>query len=226
MDATRRPPRWLFWSFVTVVVGLNLLGMVVGASWPRLLRDHPLLLNILSNRYRFLLAAAPRVPAVPQIIIGILRNLASDPVYWGIGYFYGDQAIEWFRRSMGKADQVIVATERWFHRYGAVIVFITPSPFVCALAGATRMKPRKFWAANLAGTTTIVILLRLLSKVIRSPLEAFLRFSGRYNNWLLILSVAVVLLVVFNAGMGARGQVEGLKDLDEKAGREDARPDS
>ena len=152
-SATRLPPpKFVLWMLIGVVVGLNILGFVVGGAWPKLVKEHPLLLICLSSRYRFLLATAPKIDALPQIAIGVLRNLASDPVYFALGYYYGDAALDWFRRSMGKASQVIDATERWFHKYGLLIVFITPSPFICALAGATRERPRRFWAANVVGT--------------------------------------------------------------------------
>ena len=72
-------------TLITVVVGLNILGWFVTAAGPRLLRDHPLLLISLSSRYRYLLLTRDRISAVPQVIVGVLRNLASDPIYWAAG---------------------------------------------------------------------------------------------------------------------------------------------
>ena len=212
-----RPPRWLAPVLIAVVVGLNILGWIVTAAWPRLLRDHPLLLICLSNRYRYLLLTRTRIGPVPQVVVGVLRNLASDPIYWAAGWFYGDKVLGLFRQSVGKGDVIIAKTEDWFQRFGDLIVFITPSPFVCALAGATRIRPRRFWAVNIAGTISMMVGLRLIGSAIESPINAFLRFNERYNKILIAISIAAVVFVIFNAGFG--GKTQKVRDIDNEAQR-------
>lgn len=204
--SSRRPPRWLAPTLITVVVGLNILGWFVTAAGPRLLRDHPLLLISLSSRYRYLLLTRDRISAVPQVIIGVLRNLASDPIYWAAGWFYNDKVLELFRKSLGRGGVIIEKTEGWFQKYGDAIVFLTPSPFVCALAGASRMRPARFWATNIAGTVSMMVAIRVIGSTIDGPIKAFLRFNERYNKYLLALSLAAVIFVVFNAGLGGKAK--------------------
>ena len=210
----RRPPRWLAPSLITVVVGLNVLGWFVTAAWPRLVKDHPLLLICLSNRYRYLLLTRDRIGAVPQVVIGVIRNLFSDPVYWAAGWFYGDKVLELFRKSLGKGDALIVKTEGWFRKYGDAIVFLTPSPFVCALAGASRMRPARFWAVNIAGTMSMMVAIRAIGSTIDGPINAFLRFNERYNKYLIALSLAAVVWVIFNAGVGSKA--DKVRSIDEE----------
>ena len=209
----RPPPKWVLGVIIAIVVGLNILGFFVAATWPKLVKHHPLLLIMLSNRYRYLLLTRGQIAAVPQVIVGVLRNLASDPVYYALGWFYGDKVLDLFRKSLGKGDAVIVATERWFHKVADLIVFISPSPFVCALAGATGMRGRRFWPINIAGTITMVVGVRLLGKQINGPINSFLRFNERYNKWIFASSIAFVLFVVMNAGLGGK-KAETLRDVD------------
>ena len=210
------PPRIVLGVFIAIVVGLNVLGLVVSATWPTLVKDHPLLLITLSNRYRFLLLTRNRIDAGPQIVIGVLRNLASDPVYFLLGWWYGDRVLGLFRKSMGKGAVAIETTERWFRRYGDAIVFLTPSPFVCALAGASGMRARRFWPVNIVGTIVMVSGVRLLGSLVESPVNAFLRFNERYNKWLLVAVIASTVFLVMTAGIGTQ-KVETLKAIDTEA---------
>lgn len=210
------PPPIVLGVFIAIIVGLNVLGLVVSATWPTLVKDHPLLLIGLSNRYRFLLLTRNQIGAVPQVVIGVLRNLASDPVYYLLGWWYGDRVLELFRKSMGRGAVAIETTERWFRRYGDAIVFLTPSPFVCALAGASGMKARRFWPVNIAGTIVMVTGVRLLGGVVESPINSFLRFNERYNKWLLAAVIASTVFLVMSAGIGTQ-KAETLRAIDGKA---------
>ncbi len=218
------PPRGVLGLFIVIVVGLNILGLTVSATWPKLVKDHPLLLIVLSNRYRYLLLTRNDIGAVPQIVIGVLRNLASDPVYYLLGWWYGDKVMALFRRSMGKGATALQNVEQWFGRYGDAIVFLSPSPFVCALAGASGMRARRFWPVNIAGTIVMVTGVRLLGGVLESPINSFLRFNERYNKWLLAAVIASTVFVVLSAGVGTQ-KVETLRTIDEEARAEDDRDD-
>lgn len=210
------PSRVVLGVCIAIVLGLNVLGLVVSATWPKLVKDHPLLLIVLSNRYRFLLLTRNDIEAVPQVVIGVLRNLASDPLYFLLGWWYGDKVLDLFRKSMGKGAVAIETTERWFRKYGDIIVFLTPSPFVCALAGASGMKPRRFWPVNIVGTIVMVTGVRLLGNVVDGPINSFLRFNERYNKWLLAAVIASTVFLVLSAGVGTQ-KVDALKSIDGQA---------
>ena len=95
------PPKWVLWTLVGTVAGLYILGFATAGLTPKLLKDHPLALMALSPRYRNFLLVWNRVDFAPFLVVGVLRLLVSDPVYYLLGRFYGDGAIRWFENAMG-----------------------------------------------------------------------------------------------------------------------------
>jgi hypothetical protein len=94
-----------------------------------------------------------------------------------------------------------------------VLVFIAANNLVCLLAGAARMRPWKFWAANVAGTLTRLMLIMFFADLLSSQIDAVLDFVGAYRPWILGLSVAVVAVVVarqLRGGSGELGQIRRL----------------
>ena len=180
------------------MVALNILGFVTNASAPKLLKDHPLTLMILNPRYRYMVVAAPRVQALPFYLIGVARLLFSDPIYFLLGWFYGDRAIAYFNDVAG--PQTVESTRRFFLKASAVMALFFAGPIICVLAGAARMKPRLFFTLDVIGTIIVVSLLRLFSDAMGGFIKSFLRFNDRNYKWLMVLTVASTLLVVARVG--------------------------
>ena len=180
------------------MVALNILGFVTNASAPKLLRDHPLTLMILNPRYRYMVVAAPRVDALPFYLIGVARLLFSDPIYFLLGWFYGDRAIKYFNDVAG--EQTVESTRRFFLRASAVMALFFAGPIICVLAGAAKMKPRLFFTLDVIGTIVVVALLRLFSDAMGGFIKSFLRFNDRNYKWLMVLTVASTLIVVARVG--------------------------
>jgi membrane protein DedA with SNARE-associated domain len=99
------------------------------------------------------------------------------------------------------------------------MVFLFPGAIVCALAGATKMKPWVFAAWNLSGTVASVVLVRIFSDAISSPVDAVVRFFDHHLVATTCVSVGLVILsLVLNKVQGRLDA--GLDDLDDKAGSE------
>ncbi len=180
-------------SGITVVI---VAGTIATLFTPALAAEHPLLLMALDARNRMLVLAR-RVDLVPFIVVGTLRRLASDPLYWLLGYWYGDRAIRWLQKKGGGGD-LVVWTERLFAKAAYPMVFLFPGAVVCALAGATGMPFPAFLAVNLAGTIAVVIAVRLSSGLIAAPVDAILDWT-RDNlvsvtiGWAVVMVLAIVL---------------------------------
>lgn len=156
------------------------------------------MLMSLNPRYRYLVVAAPRVDAVPFYLIGVARLLFSDPIYFLLGWFYGDRAIAYFTDVAG--EQNVESTRRFFLKASAVMALFFAGPIICVLAGAAKMKPRLFFTLNVIGTIIIVTLLRLFSKSMEGFINSFLRFNDRNYKWLMVLTITSTLVVFARVG--------------------------
>src|SRR4051812_44151329 len=134
------------------IVAMTVVGMVADAIGPRLIVERPLLQIFLNPRNRYLLLASPQVAAGPFFIVGFIRLVLTDPLFYVLGLQYGDAALRWAERKLGPDGMMVRNIERWFGKAAPVIVLLAPSGYVCLLAGATGMKPRKFIPLNIIGT--------------------------------------------------------------------------
>lgn len=190
------------------------VGTVANALTPVLLKEHPLLLIALEARNRNLLAAASRVDAVPFVVVGLVRRVASDPLFFLLGSLYGERALRWVERRMGGSDLLVKLTEQWFRRASGVMVFLFPGALVCVLAGVARMRFRTFLSLNVAGTVTVVVLLRLFARLLEAPIEAVLEWNDRNVKWLTALSVAGVAGFVALERLRGRGEYETIREIE------------
>lgn len=193
---------------VVPIAVLSAAGIAAAALTPVLVRDHPLLLLVLESRNRSLLLAGPRVDPVPFVVVGVLRRFASDPFYYLAGRWFGDRAVAWAEDRFGGGRRgasgppaplrdAATRLEALFARFADVLVFLFPGALVCALAGASGMRPRRFVALNLLGSLAVVVALRLVVDAAGGPLAAILDFNDRNAGWLtavFVVGTAVWLL--------------------------------
>ncbi len=182
-------------------------GFVANALFPTLSTKHPLLLIALDARNRFLILARD-VDLVPFVVVAVLRRSISDPLFYLLGHFYGDNAVRWLEKK-GGGGQVVVWTEKLFKKASYPMVFLFPGAVVCALAGATGMNPVGFVATNLAGTVTAVMAVRIFSASIASPVEAILGFFRR--NLVVTTSITVALVILSLVLNWYQGKLDALE---------------
>ncbi|MEA2931383.1 MAG: hypothetical protein QOI56_168 [Actinomycetota bacterium] len=212
-----KPSRRTLILLIAPIVVLSTAGTIASAFIPALAAHHPLLLIALDSRNRMLVLAR-RVDLVPFLTVGILRRVLSDPLFYILGFLYGDRAIRWLEKK-GGGGSLVTLTEGWFKKASYLMVFLFPGAIVCALAGATKMKPWVFAAWNLSGTVASVVLVRIFSDAISSPVDAVVRFFDQHLVATTCVSVALVILsLVLNKVQGRLDA--GLDDLDDKAGSE------
>jgi membrane protein DedA with SNARE-associated domain len=168
--------------------------MVGDAMGPRLIVESPLLMMFLNPRNRWLLLAAPQVDAPEFFTVGFVRLVLTDPLYYVLGLQYGDAALRWAEQKLGPDGVVVRTVERWFAKAAPVIVLLAPSGYVCLLAGATGMKPRLFIPLNVVGTVGRLLLFRLVGEAFRDELLDVVEWIGRNQKWLIVASIALVLL--------------------------------
>ncbi len=193
----RPPPKWLGPTLLAIVIGLYILGIAAGGAAPELLKNHPLTLLALAPRYRWFILTAPRIDVIPYFAVGIARLLASDPVYYMLGWFFGDRAIRFFEDSIGKP--AIDKTREMFLKASTVMALFFAGPIICVLAGAAGMRPRKFFTLNVIGTTVIVTGLRVFSSQLDGVIQPILRFNDKYSRYILIGTLGLSALYISRA---------------------------
>jgi membrane protein DedA with SNARE-associated domain len=207
--ATERPerPSWT-WVLIAGVIGLYVLGLTTTALTARLLKNEQFIeLIALSPRYRNIVLGANKVDLVPLMVVSVLRLLASDPLYYLIGKYFGDGALRWFEKMMGGPDsggKLISTTERWFHSGGGKVATVLSAffagPIVCILAGATKMKAKRFFVLDFFGTIVVVALLRVFASPLEPVVDWIIDVNKRYWKWFTLSALVFVFISLARGG--------------------------
>lgn len=188
----RHGPLW-----VVLFVGLVVATNVAAATWAKLDDEHPLQLLMLSSRNRYLVITAATAPGFASwALVGALRLFVAAAVCHMIGRCYGDRALRWFWKFLGMPQEQVakfeqqIARAEWF-----VVPFFVGSNIVWALTGAAGTTWRKLAPMFAIGVGVRMLLIWWLAEQFEGPLDDFINLTNRYQLWIIIGSVAVVLLV-------------------------------
>ena len=204
-------------TLLLVPIGALVVMANVGTALaPTLVNHHPALLITLDARNRhLLLVVAAGIGAVPFFAIGFFRLLISDPLFFLLGRWYGEPAMQWLEAKAGKgATRQLRWIERKFARYGYPLVAIMPNNAICLFAGSSGMRPRTFWTLNVLGTIGRLVFFWYLGKALHDPLSTFLDWVQRYQWPLLAVSVGIVMVQTFRAQ--GRGEIEPISAIEDE----------
>jgi len=217
LDTPRTTPsRRRLTLIVTPIIVLVLISTVGNAVHPALLKDHPLWLIAADPRARWVLLVADRVSFWPMYTLAVVRRLLSDPLFFLLGYLYGDRAVRWAERRFDSGTGVIKLVERLFQRAAPVLVFLFPGPLVCVMAGATGMSIPAFAALNIIGTMSTVFALYEFAGLVRGPVNAVNDFYSHNVKWLTIVTIVITLLWFLNQFRKGKSEVQSLTNLEQE----------
>jgi membrane protein DedA with SNARE-associated domain len=209
-----RPPRK---AIVRVVVGLVIVSQVSALLGDLALAEfvdkRPAWLIALNPRNRNLALATNQLDAVTYYTIGFARLVASDPLYYLLGFWYGDRALAWIERRSRTYGPFVREGESFFRKASYPLIFAAPNNIVCALSAATGVKLRTFIALNLSGTVARLILIRQLGEVLESPIQTVIDFIARYRTPVLIVSAIAVAWTIFGEFRGDNSELKMLNQL-------------
>ena len=197
---------------IVLIIG-NYAG---GAFFPTLVNDHPLLLIILSPSNRNFIFVADRIDPLSYFLVGTLRLLAPDPLFFILGRWYGDAAITWMERRTPTYGQLMRTLERWFSKASWPLVVVIPNNPVCLLAGAAGMGVALFAVLDVIGTIGRLILLKVTGRLLANPIGWLLDLIARYRLPLLAVSITLVAFTVFREWRAGTSQIEQLLDLEDR----------
>lgn len=192
---------------VAPVIFLVICSNVANVLWPTLQEDHPLLLIALSSINRYLILVSDQLDAVSYYTVGTLRLLVSDPLFFLLGYWYGDRALEWMDRKAPTYGPMLRRFQKVFGKAAWPLVVIMPNNFICLFAGAAGMRISLFFALNLVGTLGRLYLIRRLGEAFSSPIGSFQEVVGEYRWWFIAGSFVLV-------AFSLRGEMKGGGELD------------
>ncbi len=202
---------------VVPVIGLVICSNIANVMWPTLSEDHPLLLIALSSINRYLVLVSDQLGAVEYYAVGTLRLLVSDPLFFLIGYWYGDRALDWMDERSPNYGPMLRRFQDAFGKAAWPLVLIAPNNFICLFAGAAGMRVSVFFAVNLVGTVTRLYLIRVFGDIFSSPIDDVRGFIGDYQTPLIVLSAVVVAFTLRNEFKGG-GDIDKLVHIDEELG--------
>ena len=151
-EPRNRPSRRTVTLIVTPIIILVICGWIGDASAAYLVDHHPVWLIALNARNRNLLLVTNYVDAAPYYIVGTLRLLLSDPLFYLLGYLYGDAAVRWMERKAPTYGKLMRSAEQFFTIAAYPLVFFAPNNFICLFAGAAGMSIPVFLVLNISGT--------------------------------------------------------------------------
>jgi membrane protein DedA with SNARE-associated domain len=200
------------------IVGLIVLSNVGDALAPDLVNSHPLRLIAMNARNRNLILVTNQLDAASYYIVGSIRLLIGDPIFFLVGYWYGDTALEWMEQRTKSFGGMLRQWESWFGKAAYPLVVIAPNQYICLFAGAAGMSVTGFAVANVVGTFGRLYLIRRLGEAFERPIDDVLDFIARYRGPLLVLSISLFTIVLLRELRQGKQELETLEDAIEERG--------
>ena len=213
-DAPTPSSRRTLYLLLVPIVVLSIGAYVGDALAPTLAVEHPLWLILLNTRKRYLVLTVNRLDPVTFFIVGVARQMLSDPLYFLLGRRYGDAGVRWLERKLGEGAASVTIYEDWFKKAAYPMVAIAPNAIISLLAGASKMKASVFLVLNLGGTIVTLILLRIFGDVFSGPLDAILDFLRRYQWPLTAVSVALVAFLVITGKKSGTSEIGSITEME------------
>ena len=198
-------------ALIAFVVASNLGNAFLSV----LVDERPLLFISLNAQNRNLALASGLLDAWSFYVVGFLRLLAPDPLFFLLGRWYGDGAIRWMERKAPTYGELLRQLETWFDKARLLIVAIAPNNPICLFAGAAGMSWGAFLAANVIGTAVRLVLIRTFSNIFEGPLGSVREFIAQYRWPLLAVSIVLVAVSMLADRRGGRDGIGDLAHIDE-----------
>lgn len=214
--ARRRPSRRAITLVSIPLIFLVIISYVGDALAPSLVDRHPAWLIALNARTRNLALVTNDLDPWTYYGIGLVRLVVSDPLFFLLGYWYGDAAVEWMERRTRTWGQMLRQVERWFSKAAYPIVFVAPNNYICLFAGASGMSIRAFVVLNVTGSIFRLWLVRVFGRAFEAPIDSVVDWIADNRAILLVVTVGLVLLSIAMEARSGETEVESLAHLDDE----------
>ena len=218
-----RPSRRALTLVSIPLIFFVIISYVGDALAPSLVDRHPLVLLLLNARTRNLALITNELDPWTYYGVGFVRLVASDPLFFLLGFWYGDAAVAWMERRTRTWGQLLRQVESWFGKAAYPIVFIAPNNFICLFAGASGMSLRAFILLNTTGTLFRLWLVRVFGRAFESPLDSIVDWIAANRAILLVATVGFVVVSIAMEARTGETEVGSLARLDDELEGDDER---
>jgi membrane protein DedA with SNARE-associated domain len=215
------PSRARLWLVLGPLIVLVIAAQIGDAFAPTLAVEHPLSLITLNARNRNLILVTNSLDAASFYTVGFLRLLASDPLFFILGYWYGDAGVKWVEKRSSSFGNLLRTWEWMFQKAAWPLVAIAPNNFICLFAGAAGMTPAVFLTLNVVGTVVRLYLIRVVGAAFEAPLDSILNFIRDYRLPLTVISITLVGITVIADRRSGKGELEALTHVADELGVEE-----
>lgn len=192
-----RPPAWQRNLVFGTIIATIVAGWVGDALWASLVDRSPVVLIALNAKPRYLLLTVNQLHPWVYYPFATFRLLATKPLVWLVGSWYGPRAMQWAERRSERGGRVVRWAERHFGRYGSLIIFITSNNVVCLLAGSSGYPLAWFMVLAVVGTMLRLWLIDLLGEAFTRPIDQFIGWVGDHRLPIVALSITVVVVGIW-----------------------------
>lgn len=211
-----KPSRRVLYLLLTPIIALTIAGTLGDWFAAAIINEHPLLQMFINPRSRYLALASNQIDTVPFYVVGFVRLVLTDPIFYLLGWFYGDNALRWIQKRLGEDGALVERFERFFTKAAYPIVLFAPNGYICAMAGMTGMRPPVFMVLNVVGTVTRLIVIRQTAAALESPLQSVLDFIERYQWWIVGFSIALGVWQLTGKWRKGEREIEPLSEMAEE----------
>jgi len=175
--------------YATLIVMVHLVGKVGDMIAPSLLSTRPLLLLMMNANDMHLAFTATSTHIVPYFFVAGLRRCMEDPIFFFLGYEYGDAALKWFEARFEGGATLLSNVMPWFEKAAPVCIVVFPNAAVGVLAGTSRMDPARFISLTVVSVLARLVLFRFLGQLAGSLVDAILQKLETYQVWVTAVTV-------------------------------------
>lgn len=213
LERGKPPHKWVIRAAIAYIVISQAAGYIGDLNTSLLFDTHPALLIALNPRNRILALTTIHLDAPTFYLVGFVRNVLSDPIYFLMGFWFGDRAISWIERRSKTYGPLIRDGERFFRQAAYPLIFFMPNNIICALSGATGVRIVPFVFFNVTGTIFRLILIRQVGVQFAGPLQSIGDFMAQYRYQIFAISAVAVAWSVYNEFFSQSGDTHSLVEL-------------
>jgi membrane protein DedA with SNARE-associated domain len=177
---------------------------------------HPALFIALNSRNRNLVLAKPYLDWWSFFGIATLRLLASDPLFFLLGRWYGDAGVRWIEKRSPTYGPLARGAEKWFGKASYPLVVLAPNNYICLFAGAGGMSIPVFAALNVAGTVGRLTVLWFVTDSVSEPLDWLRELISENRLPFFVVSVGLLALSLLLDRKAGGTEVGGLLHIEDE----------
>lgn len=201
---------------VAPIVALVVANNIGNALFPTLINDQPVGLLALNSTNRYLIAVSHKVNSVAYVSVGTLRLLAPDPLFYILGYCYGQKLIVWLEQRTATYGTLVRQLEELFGRYGHALVVIMPNNPVCLLAGAAEMPIALFALLDIVGTIGRLGVMYWIGEQFQGTIDNVLAWVGDHRWQLLAVTIPLFVFTMWREFAGGTSEIAQLIEFEEE----------